>query len=128
MFRNFRTVILFFKGLDKQCRPRSDCFLRSSLIRIFPFCYSDRHYVSSSPVNQDFIREWKKCSKFMNIYRTHLSLTMKTRIILLVMPALTWKTNSSRSVVVWWASNWGSYLYCRIDFPEKNPDASKLKK
>ena len=27
-------------GLDKQCRPRSDCFWRSSLIRVFPLCYS----------------------------------------------------------------------------------------
>ena len=26
-------------SLDKQCRPRSDCFKRSSLIRVFPVCY-----------------------------------------------------------------------------------------
>ena len=38
---------LFFsenwESLDKQCRPRLDCFWRSSLIMVFPFCYSDKH-------------------------------------------------------------------------------------
>ena len=27
----------------KQCRPRSDCFWRSSLINVFPVCYYDKH-------------------------------------------------------------------------------------
>ena len=27
------------KGLDEQGRPRSNCFFRSSLIRVFPVCY-----------------------------------------------------------------------------------------
>ena len=36
--------------LDKQCRPRSDCF--------FLVCYSAKHFVKSSPDNQH------KCSKF----------------------------------------------------------------
>ena len=27
------------KGIVKQCRPRSDCFFRSSLIQVFPVCY-----------------------------------------------------------------------------------------
>ena len=35
----FRTLLACQKGLDKQGRPRSDCFFRSSLIRVFPVCY-----------------------------------------------------------------------------------------
>ena len=27
------------KSQNKQCRPRSDCFFRSSLIRVFPVCF-----------------------------------------------------------------------------------------
>ena len=40
------------KSQDKQCRPRSDCFWRSSLIIVFPDCYSDKHFMNSSPDNQ----------------------------------------------------------------------------
>ena len=51
------------KGLDKQSRPRSDCFWRSSLIRVFPVSYSDKHFVNSSqPWWPTFYRE--KCLKF----------------------------------------------------------------
>ena len=39
--RKFQKLVTCQKGLDKQCRPRLDCFLRSSLIRVFPVCYSD---------------------------------------------------------------------------------------
>ena len=46
--------------LDKQCRPRSDCFFRSSLISIFPAWYSDKHFVNSSHENQLFIWEQKE--------------------------------------------------------------------
>ena len=35
------------KGLDKECMPRSDCFFTSSLIRVFPVCYSDKLFVNS---------------------------------------------------------------------------------
>ena len=42
------TLVTYQKALDKQSRPRSDCFWRSSLIRIFPVCYSDKHFVNSS--------------------------------------------------------------------------------
>ena len=45
----FRTLAASQRGLDKQGRPRSDCFFRSSLIRVFPVCYSDKHTVNSSP-------------------------------------------------------------------------------
>ena len=31
--------------LHKQCRPRSDCFWSSILIRIFPVCYSDKNLI-----------------------------------------------------------------------------------
>ena len=44
-------------SLDKQCRPRSDCFWRSSLIRVFPVCYSDSIFMNSCPENQHFIWE-----------------------------------------------------------------------
>ena len=37
------------KGMDKQCRTRSDCFFRSSLIRVFHVCYFDEHFVNYSP-------------------------------------------------------------------------------
>ena len=36
------------KGLEKQCRPRSDCFWKSSLASVNPVCYSYKHYVNSS--------------------------------------------------------------------------------
>ena len=37
------------KSIDKQGRPKSACFLRSSLIRVFPVCYSDNHFPNYSP-------------------------------------------------------------------------------
>ena len=46
---NFKHYSWLPKDLDKQCRPRSDCFSRSSLIRVFPVCYSDKHFVNNSP-------------------------------------------------------------------------------
>ena len=45
-----RTLVACQKGLDKQRRPRSDCFCRSSLIWVFTVCYSDKHFVNSSPL------------------------------------------------------------------------------
>ena len=48
------------KMLVWQGRPGSDCFFRSSPIRVFPVCYSGKHFVSSSPENQHFIWEQKK--------------------------------------------------------------------
>ena len=36
----------------QQCRPRSDCFFGSSLIRVYPVCYSNKNFVDSSPDNQ----------------------------------------------------------------------------
>ena len=44
----FRTLVVQ-KVIDKQRRPRS------SLIRVFPVCYSDKHFVNCSPDNQHFI-------------------------------------------------------------------------
>ena len=57
--QKFRTLDAYQKGLDKQCRPRSDCF-RSS---VFPVCYSDKHFVHSSLANQYFI-EYRKRKMF----------------------------------------------------------------
>ena len=57
------------KGLDKQHRLRLDCFQRSSLIRVFPVCYSDKHLVNSSPENPTFyLRTEEKSVQILNIY------------------------------------------------------------
>ena len=53
----FQTLVVRQKGLDKQRRPRSDYFFRSSLIRVCPVCYSDTHFVNFSPGNQHFISD-----------------------------------------------------------------------
>ena len=45
----FWTLVACQNGLDKQGRPKSYCCWRSSLIRAFPVCYSDNHFLSSSP-------------------------------------------------------------------------------
>ena len=37
------------KNLDKQHWPRSECSWRSSLIRVFPVCYSDKHFCEFQP-------------------------------------------------------------------------------
>ena len=52
----FLTVVASPKSLEKQGR------LRSSLIRVFPVCYSDKHFVTSSPDNHYFIWEQKELS------------------------------------------------------------------
>ena len=63
----FRTLVACPKGLDKKCRPRSDCFWRSSLIRVFPVCYSDKQLVNSSSENQDLFENRKrKVFKFLD--------------------------------------------------------------
>ena len=54
---NILTTSWLQKGLDKQPRPRSDCFWRSSLIRVLPVCYSDELSVNSSPKN--LLTVWK---------------------------------------------------------------------
>ena len=36
----YKSYVLGQIGLSKQCRPRSDCFWRSSLIRVYPVCHS----------------------------------------------------------------------------------------
>ena len=53
----FRTLVVCQKSIDKQCRLRSDCFWRSSLIRVFSVCYYDKHFGNSSPDIQHFIWE-----------------------------------------------------------------------
>ena len=61
-FLKFSILDACQKGIDKQQRPRSDCFWRSSLIGVFPACYWDNHFVNSSPDSQLFIREQKEKS------------------------------------------------------------------
>ena len=61
-----RLVVCQKKCIDKQCRPRPD---RSSLIRVFPVCYSDKHFETFNPRNQHFIsKRNKKNVEILNIY------------------------------------------------------------
>ena len=49
----------------QQSRPRSDCFWSSSLIWVFPVCYSDKHFCDFQPWKQTFYlgTEREKCLK-----------------------------------------------------------------
>ena len=62
-YLNFWTLVICQKVLDKQCRPRSDCFWWSSLIRVFPVCYSDKHFMNSSPEKKHLL-EYRKRNVF----------------------------------------------------------------
>ena len=53
------------KGCAEQCRPRSNCFI---LIRDFPVCYSNKHFVNSSSKRQHFI--WEQRQKSVQNFRT----------------------------------------------------------
>ena len=61
------------KGIDKQCRAKSDCFFncfwRSSLIRVFPVCYCDKHFVNFSLENRHF--NWEQKVKSVRNFRTY---------------------------------------------------------
>ena len=59
----FWTLVAYQKGIDKQHRPRSDCFWKS-----FPVCYFEKHFVNSRPENQHFI--WEQGEKSFWIFRT----------------------------------------------------------
>ena len=50
----FQMLVSCQKGLDKQSRPSSDCFFRSSLIKVLLVCYSEKHFVNFSLDNKDF--------------------------------------------------------------------------
>ena len=47
----FEKLVSYNKILDKHGRPKSDCFFRSSLIRVFPVCLTEKHFVNFSPDN-----------------------------------------------------------------------------
>ena len=85
----FWTLVACQKGLDKQCRPRSDCFWRSSLIRVLPVCCSDKHFVNSSPYNQQFIWDQKEKSvrNFVTFTTPWLSRDMRFPTMWYVRPA-----------------------------------------
>ena len=71
------------KGLDKQYIPRSDCFFRSTLIRVFPVCYSDKHFLNSHPDNQHNLKtERERCSKFLDINSTALISVTDLQIVI----------------------------------------------
>ena len=75
---NFLTLVACQNGLDKQCRPRSDCFWRSSLIWDFPIGCSEKHFVNSSHDKQHFIWEQKEKSvqNFRTFYCIHLTVNL----------------------------------------------------
>ena len=50
------------KNLDKQHKPISDCFWRSSLIMVFPVCCSVKHFVNYS-TDTKFYLLTEKCSR-----------------------------------------------------------------
>ena len=57
------------KGLDKQCRFRSDC----CLIRVFPVCYSDKHFVNFSPeINFFLLRTERKSVRNFRSFTVHV--------------------------------------------------------
>ena len=55
-------------GLDKWCRPRSDCFWRSSMIRYSLFVILISNFVNSSPENHHPI--WGQKEKSVRNFRT----------------------------------------------------------
>ena len=92
-------LVVCEKGPDKQCRPRSDCFWRSSLIRFFSVCYSDKHFVKISPGNQQFI--WNQKEKgfpnfrtFTAVCRTSQYLKMSMHQALISFPSPPFITNT----------------------------------
>ena len=57
-------LVACHKGLDKQRRPKSDCFRRSSLIRVFPVCYSDKYFAFPALTTNISLRTGReKCLK-----------------------------------------------------------------
>ena len=78
----FQTLVACQKGFDKQHRPKSDCFWRSTLTTVFSVCYSDKYSAISSPENQHFIWEQKE----INIWnsRTFMVLQLKNLSIVKV--------------------------------------------
>ena len=65
----FQTLVVCQRGLDKQCRHRSYRFWRSSLISVFPVCYSGKHFVNCIQYNLHFIWE-QKDENILNYIRT----------------------------------------------------------
>ena len=49
---------------------------RSSLIWVFPVCYSDKHFVNSSPEKNILFEKRAKCSKLKYIYHSFLEILL----------------------------------------------------
>ena len=65
---NVQTLVTWQKSSGNQCRPRSDCSFRSSPIRVFTVCYSDKRFCESKTQQTiSFVETWSfpmdpKCS------------------------------------------------------------------
>ena len=69
----FRTPVARPKCLDKQCRPRSECFwIRASLFAILTRIL----WITVSMTNIFLRTEREMCSKFKNIYPTYLAYSL----------------------------------------------------
>ena len=62
-FLKLRTLVACQNGL-KQCRPRSGTW-------VFPVCYSDKHFVTSSPENQYFFLRTEREKVFKILEHLH---------------------------------------------------------
>ena len=122
----FRPLVAFQQRLDKQGRPRSDYFGRSSLIRAFPVCYSDEHFVDYSLDNQYFI--WEPIEIVFEILEkipyTKISFNLVATLwSIFLWSYIYWGTlkthNFTFSVASTWLI-WGCFLYhflssCKMD-------------
>ena len=54
------TKIMNISWLQKRPRQTWQTQIRSSLVRVSPVCYSSKHFVTSSPDNQYFIKNRKR--------------------------------------------------------------------
>ena len=75
----------YHKCLDKHGRTRSDCFWRSSLIRVFTVCHSEKHFVNSTPDKHHFyifFFIWEQKEKSVQNFRT-ITVTLWYAIIIL---------------------------------------------
>ena len=87
--------LMYFGGLYcKQLGPRSDCSLRSSLIRVHSVCFHDKIrlaciYLCSRHIKQTTVSGWKNISRIrINFFLVIFSLVICDEIITLMSPVM----------------------------------------